>query len=97
MCQLCDQYVEETISHFLLECPGLEPARDELMSSVLNVMPPAMITSLHSLSARQKTGFLLGEMGHTRVAVWLELHQAIIVFVHGLYKARQEIKDICDN
>ena len=95
MCQLCDHYAEESVSHFLVVCPGLEPVRSPFLSAVLDVMPPAMVESFSLMPFRQQTFFLLGEMGRTRVNEWESIHRAIIVLVHGLYKAREEmLKDI---
>lgn len=41
ICQNCDKYVEESLTHFLLECESLSPQRETLVDKVKNNMPPA--------------------------------------------------------
>lgn len=91
LCQLCDYYVEESIPHFLLECPGLKSTRTLLLSRVWEAMPPAMVQSLADMTNQKQTDFLLGEMGSTHVSEWCTIHQAIIVLVHGLRKERENV------
>ena len=88
LCQLCDSYVEETIAHFLLECKGVQACRATLLSQVWDVMPPVMVESVACMTCKRQSEFLLGEMGRVRVPEWCAIHQAIIVLVHDLYKAR---------
>ncbi len=91
LCQLCDIYVEEDITHFLLMCEGLDRERKTLMQNVTDAMPPAMVDSLSSMSHENQLVFLLGELGSTDVREWYGIHWAVIELVHGLYKAREAL------
>lgn len=91
LCQLCDRYVDESIAHFLLECPGLQETRRGLMDNVLIEMPQAMVTSWESMSYYRQTEFLLCEMGRTRIPEWEAILIAIIELVYGLYKSRDTL------
>jgi hypothetical protein len=91
LCQLCDSYVKETISHFLLECTRLHDLRSVLLTELFNVMPQAMVDSLKFMSPCKQAEFLLGEMGQTHVLEWEMVHLKIIDLVYRLCLARDHI------
>ena len=88
LCQLCHRYVEESVSHFLLDCPGLQEMRSGLIDNVLNVMPQGMVASWRAMSIRRKTEFLLCDMGRTRTSEWREILVPIVELAYSLYKER---------
>ncbi len=94
LCQLCEHYVEETISHFLLECSGLQEARGTLLKELFAVMPPGMVHSLSSMTHSKQAEFLLCTMGRTHVAEWEAILVKVIDLVYGLYRARDDMLEL---
>ncbi len=94
LCQLCDRYVEETITHFLLECVALTTHRDPLFQLVKDLMPPAMVNALLCMTPEQQMQFLLGELGYTNVSEWYDIHRAVACMCYELYKAREALLNV---
>jgi hypothetical protein len=88
ICQNCDMYVEESLTHFLMECESLSEHRGALMDTVRDKMPPAMVQSMAAMTAEQQAQFLLGELGNSHVPDWYDIHRAVINMCYRLYKAR---------
>ena len=93
LCQLCDAYQQETPTHFLFDCTGLEQDRTVLVQRLVATMPHGMQDSFNIVN-REKTMFLLGTLGETFIAEWQDIYVAVINLVAGLYKARKALLGI---
>ena len=88
LCQLCDTFEVETVTHFLFACTGLDRDRHILMQRLLAAMPQAMQDSFNRTN--EKTVFMLGTLGASYIPEWQAIYEAAINLVAGLYAARSE-------
>lgn len=91
LCQICDSFVEETISHFLLECPSLDTTRVALYSELCKEMPHGMLNSFNLMSTCKQAEFLLCELGRSNVREWDQILIQIIELVYCLHAARDKL------
>ena len=87
-CDYCDRRYLENASHLLFECAENEGLRVVMWQKVVEQCPPALLRDMMSLSAEDKTAFLLSGLCNTFINEWMPLYQAIANYIYKLYITR---------
>ena len=88
-CQLCCNFVVETMEHIIFECPELHTKRMNLIDELINEMPQGMKESFDKMNWKAKTEFILTGLGSgTYIHEWQEIYLKASRLIHTMYSER---------
>ena len=84
-CILCDNWDADEVPHLLFVCDYFNDVREALWGSVLREMPLPMQQYVQRLSVKDKTKFIISGLNSDFVMEWLDLYEAVILFLSAMY------------
>ena len=88
-CQICCDYVTETMEHIIFECTGLQTKRHIVMELLMNSMPHAMRESFMMMNSKAKVVFILSGLGSSNyVPEWQDIYLKASRLIHVMYSER---------
>ena len=88
-CQICCDYVTDSMEHIIFDCSGLQIKRQTVMDSLINSMPYAMRESFIMLNSKAKVIFILSGLGSTRyIREWQDTYLKASRLIHVMYSER---------
>ena len=91
LCQLCDSYDVEDVSHLLFKCDSLSVHRDRELPLLIQSMPGVMGSELQNMNTTEQTAFRLGGMRSGYIPEWNDTLVAVAYFVAAMYSHRRNI------
>ena len=88
LCQMCNMYEIETVTHTLFECPGLEETRQSAWSAFLQQAPPAMREDIMQMTHSDKSAFILSGFRAQYNNDWQPLYETLALFVSRMFNER---------
>ncbi len=88
MCNLCDGYEAETVSHFLFKCTHFSATRESAWKDVLLSMPKAMAEYVTGCNHMEKMIYVMSGLNSTFTQEWLDVYESVCVFVTKMYNKR---------
>jgi hypothetical protein len=85
LCEQCDHYQAETISHVLFECIGSADLRSVLWADVMDACPPALVLQINTMLLEDKVVFLLTGLHSTYTQEWFEVFACIARYISSIY------------
>ncbi len=76
-CHKCKCNDPPSITHILFGCVLITNTRGQMWSTVENIMPPAMITSVDSMSQKEKVVFIYKYLNGPPIKEWLSVDRAL--------------------
>ncbi len=89
LCQLCNTYEQESVSHMLYRCPGLLEERVRETPRLLDSLPGVLSREIQGMSDDEKTVFLLSGLRSDYIVEWNDSFLAVAHFVSCMYHARE--------
>ena len=89
-CRLCANYMKESPTHVLFECPALQETRDSTWPGLLQSMPNAMSESMTSSNNEERTKQMLSCYGG-HIPEWNHIYSNTAKMVYLMYKQRHSI------
>ena len=88
-CQICCDYVTETMEHIIFECTGLQTKRHIVMELLMKSMPHAMRESFMMMNSKAKVVFILSGLGSSNyVPEWQDIYLKASRLIHVMYSER---------
>jgi len=89
MCNLCQSYESETVSHFMFRCSNSEKERTKLWNEIqLSCPSTILMESINAMSDDTKSAFLLTGLNDSYVPEWSIFFHAIANFINKMYVTR---------
>lgn len=88
LCQLCESYDVEDLSHVLFKCESLAECRAREWPVLLDALPGVMATEISRLSNDRKTVLILSGFNSVYIPEWNTAFIAAASYVFKMYRAR---------
>ena len=89
LCPHCEEYVCETVEHWMFECSKWGDVRHESWKDVMDNCPTDVLkTHISGLLPRQRAKFLISCMYNSYIVEWNALYTSILNFVTKMHKIR---------
>jgi hypothetical protein len=90
LCNLCDEYSPEDVTHLLFVCPSVASFRSELWHDVGECAPDGLVKEMRGMSAPELTMFLFSGFRVTYTVEWGNLYSVVCRYVHKVYRWRSD-------